>query len=289
MSDTSERSLEHWSEAGRAGMEAFYALARRDYRLLAEALDWPRLLRGRRSLLDVACGSGKFPEALLEHGGLPTEPMIDYALLDPSAFSIAEARRTLAPPFAPGAEYEVTLQNLPAEAGPYDVVWATHALYALGPAELPRGIERFLAAIAPGGVGVIAHAARDSHYLRFYQGWIADFRDGVGTPYASSEDVLAALVAAGAQDRTDSMRLHYFGEAPLDARETVEGYLQRCAFDDSVALEAMEAGARLGPYLARCRDADRGAWRFEQHVELIVIGAGISLGDLARGREPAGG
>lgn len=272
MTDTYERSLEHWSEAGREEMDAFYALARLDYELLAKRLDWARLLEGRRTLLDVACGSGKFPEALVAHAELPAEPAIDYALLDPSAFSIAEARRALAPPFAPGSEHEVTLQALPEDVGPFDVVWATHALYALPAPELPAGLERFLAAIAPGGFGFIAHAARASHYLRFYDEFLDDFRDGVGTSYTSSEEIVSGLQYAGARDRMQTIRIDYHGEADLDDRDTVEGYLQRCAFDDSVSLEAMEAGDRLGPYLAECRDEASGRWRFEQHVDLILVG-----------------
>ena len=42
--DTADRSLAHWSEAGRAEMEAFYTLAGEDYRQLALAADWPALL-----------------------------------------------------------------------------------------------------------------------------------------------------------------------------------------------------------------------------------------------------
>ena len=277
MSDTYDRSLEHWSEAGREEMDAFYRLARRDYELLAKRLDWRALLDGRRTLLDVACGSGKFPEALLRYADLPEAPEIDYALLDPSAFSIAEAKRALAPPFVAGAEHEVTLQALPTAAGPFDVVWATDALYALPAAELPEGLERFLAAIAPGGFGFVAHAARASHYLRFYEEFLDDFRGGEGTPYTSSEEVIAGFQYAGARDRMQTLRIDYHGEVPLDDRATVEGYLQRCAFDDTVSLEAMEAGERLGPYLAECRDEAAGLWRFEQHVDLILIGVDPAL------------
>ena len=72
MVDTFQRSCAHWSEAGRAEMNKFYALASVDYKHLAEAVDWKKWLEerqeivGQRSLklLDVACGSGKFPSAL---------------------------------------------------------------------------------------------------------------------------------------------------------------------------------------------------------------------------------
>ena len=76
-SDTFESSLAHWSEAGRTEMDAFYALATADYRVLACAHDWSAWLLnaekragGPLTILDVACGSGKFPTALVKHAGL---------------------------------------------------------------------------------------------------------------------------------------------------------------------------------------------------------------------------
>src|SRR5206468_34475 len=43
---TEQRSLAHWAEDGRAGMEAFYALAIEDYRRMVAARDWAADLRG---------------------------------------------------------------------------------------------------------------------------------------------------------------------------------------------------------------------------------------------------
>src|SRR5206468_4319878 len=70
---TEQRSLAHWAEDGRAGMEAFYALAIEDYRRMVAARDWAVDLRGhavdgRVRILDVACGSGKFPAELTRRG-----------------------------------------------------------------------------------------------------------------------------------------------------------------------------------------------------------------------------
>lgn len=281
--DTAQRSLSHWSEAGRTEMDAFYRVAGRDYRLLAEALDWGALLaghadaEGRVRLLDVACGSGRFPAALTAHADLPGELHVAYDLLDPSAFSVREARSRLAPPFHAAAEHECTLQDLPSAAGPYDVVWATHALYALPAGELRAGLRRYVDALAPardghpGGVGVIAHAAATSHYVAFYPPFLADFHGGVGTPYTAAEQIVEALEDLGVRTRT--IRLDYHGEVPFDDRATLEGYLQRCAFNGDVPLEAMEAAPTLGPYLAACRDEAAGAHRFPQAVDLVLFGA----------------
>jgi ubiquinone/menaquinone biosynthesis C-methylase UbiE len=257
-------------------MDAFYRVARQDYRLLAQEVDWHELLDGRNTLLDVACGSGKFPEALDLYADLAPAPPISYALLDPSPFSLAEAQRALRPPFVAAAEYQCPLQELDPQAGPFDVVWSIHGLYALPSAELDAGIEAFLGALAPGGLGVIAHASSDAHYLHFYRLFLEDFRRGDGTPYTSSEEILAALERAGASCET--RRLDYLAELGFDDRETLEGYLQRCAFDDTVSLVEMERAPRIGRYIGDCRDEATDRWRFAQHVELMLIRAPARAG-----------
>jgi hypothetical protein len=69
-------------------------------------------------------------------------------------------------PFVAGERFESTLEGLAAAAGPWDVVWATHALYALEPANLGAAVARFRAARAAGGVSFLAQGAADGFYLR---------------------------------------------------------------------------------------------------------------------------
>ncbi|MGH3778533.1 MAG: class I SAM-dependent methyltransferase [Pseudonocardiaceae bacterium] len=268
--DTAQRSLEHWSEAGRAEMQAFYTLATEDYRRLAAARDWVTDLRKRATdghlrLLDVACGSGQFPAALLA-AGLPAAAQdltVAVDLLDPSAFSIAEARAVLSAPFEAAAEHVVALQDFEVRDR-YDVAWATHALYALPPAELAGGVSRMVAALRPGGFGAVAQASAASHYLAFYDAYRATYAPDV-TPYTDAEAVAAALTAAGADVAVQ--RLHYrTGSAD---RAVIEGFLQRCAFDDTVSLVRMESDQPLSEYLAGCRSPD-GSYRFEHEAHLMT-------------------
>jgi SAM-dependent methyltransferase len=229
---------------------------------------WQAEVAGRSlRLLDVACGSGKFPAALVDHAGLGAAAIspVDYALLDPSAFSIAEARGALRPPFSPGAEYHCTLQDLDCPQGAFDIVWATHALYAVPPQELDTALARLLR--VTGRFAFIAHGCADGHYVRFHQLFLEDFRGGAGTPYTSAEQILEALARLGATVTT--MDIVYTNGAAADAGGQVEGFLQRCVFDDTVTLADLLEGPRTGPYLAACRED--GAFRFHQHVKLIVI------------------
>lgn len=248
-------------------MQAFYALATEDYRQLAAARDWAKDLRdhtldGRIRLLDVACGSGRFPSALLAKG-LPAQPRVAVDLLDPSGFSIAEARASLDTPFVGEGEHQMFLQDFRIESA-YDVAWATHALYALPPADLAGGVARMVAALRPGGFGVVAQACSRSHYLAFYEAYRATFAPDV-TPYTDAEGVADALRAAGAG--LTVAPVHYTtGTAD---RGVVEGFLQRCAFDDTVSLERMEAEGPLAEYLAGCRSAT-GRYTFSHEAHLMT-------------------
>lgn len=277
MSETFERSCAHWSEAKRDEMDAFYTLATADYRILAEAMDWRSWLTERQRiagdrplrLLDVACGSGKFPVALAAHADVATAPIhpIACALLDPSAFSISEARAALPPPFRPDAEYELPLQELACARGAFDIAWATHALYAIPPADLPLAMERFLHALGDAGVGVIAHASADGHYIRFHRDFLAAFGGEAAELYSSAEQVRAALTQHGA--RVETRALAYENGAAEHARADIEGFLQRCAFDDRFSLDEMLSTEPLASYLASC--LSDGRWRFPQRAELMVV------------------
>lgn len=277
MSDLLSRSSAHWSEAGRAGMEAFYHLATYDYRHLALARDWRAVFENAQErvgsrplrLLDVACGSGKFPVALARHAGLAAAHIqpVETDLLDPSAFSIAEARAALPDPFRPAAEHQTTLQDFMPPARGYDIVWATHALYAIPQAELAAAVGKLRAAIAPGGIGVIAHSAEAGHYIAFHRAYLTAFEAPGVAPYISAEAIAKAMQQAGAV--VDVQEVAYDSVAGIDATGAVEGYLQRCVFDDTVSLAQMAATEPLASYLAACRHPD--GWRFGQRVWLISV------------------
>jgi len=277
MRDLPARSSAHWSEAGREGMEAFYTLATDDYRHLALARDWRSLFEDaqRRAgdaplrLLDVACGSGKFPNALARHAGLGQARIrpVETALLDPSAFSLAEARAALPAPFRAAVEHETTLQDFAPPAAGYDVVWAVHALYAVPPAELGEAMARFRAAIAPGGVGIIAHSAEAGHYIAFHRRYLAAFGPPHAAPYVAAEAIARTLRRAGAEVAVQEVV--YDSAAGPDATAAVEGYLQRCVFDDRVGLEEMAATEPLAGYLAASRRTE--GWRFAQRVWLMTV------------------
>lgn len=278
---TFERSCQHWSAAARAEMDAFYRLATIDYRLLATEISWGRALSelcdlfgAQLRLLDVACGSGQFPRALQQHGGLTAchDLEVAYSLLDPSEFSIRTARQHLQAPFRPAEEYTCTIQAMPSVQMKYNVIWATHALYCVPEQELPVAFDRILSALDDKGLGFIAHASRESHYLRFHDLYLNSSASADAEPYCSGEQVIAVLTAQVDPAHLSSWTINYEGRCDLQDRDTVQGYLQRCLFDNSISLEHMLDDRKLGPYLRSCMDVGEGLWRFSQKVCVIFFG-----------------
>ena len=275
MKDTFIRSCEHWSENSRNEMQNFYTLASVDYKYLAEKFEWKKWLEihqanvGNRKLklLDIACGSGKFPSALNQYANLSEAKIlpVEYSLLDPSSFSISEARKVLKPPFEVSAEFETTLQEFSCQQEIYDIIWATHALYAIPKNQLKEALKRFIFGMARSGF--IAHASKNSHYLNFYRHYLNGFKDGFGEPYSSAEDILQILKEVGITHRVE--KIAYENGVSENASLQVEGYLQRCIFDDTINLGAMLNNSITGPYLENCIKA--GKWCFKQEVIMIFL------------------
>lgn len=280
-SSTFERSCQHWSSDGQAGMDAFYRLAAVDYQLLAEQLSWGQAFAEIQtrfgspvSLLDVACGSGQFPNALLEFGGVDNgdELQVQYSLLDPSQFSIDVARSKLKPPFQPAQELLQTAQELLPPESLYSVMWATHALYCVPTTELDLALDRMLQSMDARGLGFIAHASRDAHYVKFHDLFLKTNLAGDSLPYCAAEDVMERLKAKLPTEDVVCWPIEYEGTLGIDQPETAELYLQRCLFDDHLSLDDMLNTEPLGSYLLTCRDDSAGVWRFKQQTWLIFFG-----------------
>ena len=89
------------------------------------------------------------------------------------------------------SEFETTLQEFSCEQGTYDIIWATHALYAVPKHELKDALKRFIFGMAK--TGFIAHATEKSHYLKFYNHYLNGFKNGFGEPYSTAEQIVTIL------------------------------------------------------------------------------------------------
>ena len=64
-------------------------------------------------------------------------------------------------------------------------------------------------------------------------------------------------------------KISYENGVPESSFLQVEGYLQRCIFDDTIDLEAMRRNSITGTYLDNC--LKNGQWNFKQEVMMIFL------------------
>ena len=81
------RSLQYYQK-GVLQPEAWFRVVERDYTQLIAAINWARIFPEQNTdfqLLDIGCGTGRFPTMLQSH--LPASIRIQYDYLDPLTLS----------------------------------------------------------------------------------------------------------------------------------------------------------------------------------------------------------
>ncbi len=162
-------------------------------------------------------------------------------------------------------------------------MWATHALYCVPECEIALALDKMLAALSTTGLGFIAHASQQSHYVRFHDLYLQGIGNEQAPPYSTGEQIIESLKTRVDDESLQCWSIQYEGTRELEDRETAERYLQRCLFDDSISLDEMLEDQYLGDYLRGCIDESRKIWRFPQKVWLICFGElAKSIGDYLR-------
>ena len=110
-------------------------------------------------------------------------------------------------------------------------------------------------------------ATAESHYIKFLKYYLSGFKQNIGTPYTTAEQIISILNEMGL--KLEIQEVNYVNTAPKTSKRQVESYLQRCLFDDAISLREMLSNRATGPYLEECLRG--GIWRFKQKVSLIFI------------------
>jgi len=132
--------------------EAWFRIVERDYTQLIAAINWARIFPEQNTdfqLLDIGCGTGRFPTMLQSH--LPASIRIQYDYLDPSHYCLATCQQTLQAPFFPRHSWQTTLEHAQDVliSGTYDFAWAIQSLYCLEHVNLNTALTQLMEALHP--------------------------------------------------------------------------------------------------------------------------------------------
>ncbi len=248
-----------------------------DYRLLAARFDWPGRLRtgtrgpdGRRAILDIGCGTGRWLQALEATWPELRDDRSDrvYSAVDPAAGAIEAAMQAALGCFGPGDAYRLPVEQLTErQAGRYDLIWAMHSLYAVDAEHLDTVTASLHARLRPDGVAIIALSDSRSFYLQAGESALGR------RLFVSAEDVTASLTRSGIPHQV--LRLDY--EQCILASDDLA--LRRYLWDESIGNSYVPAGGASvddGPppqpdatWWQEYRHGDM--FVFPQHVQVVTF------------------
>ncbi|MCP4696967.1 MAG: class I SAM-dependent methyltransferase [Gammaproteobacteria bacterium] len=186
--ETQDRNEQVYS--GKLDIEAWFKVVDKDYEVLSEAVVWNNLFRPQTTLLDVGCGTGRFPELLRPY--LPHQSHIVYDILDPSRFCLQECEKINAQPYFFRNRFHTTLDDAVLPQEEYDLIWAMHSLYNVNIELLEVVLGKLCRSLKKDGVGIIFIADPHSFCCSFYSKFI-DIYDKKVPLWVNSDDIIAAL------------------------------------------------------------------------------------------------
>ena len=250
------RSLQYYQK-GVLKPEAWFRIVEHDYTQLIAAMNWAHIFPEQNTdfqLLDIGCGTGRFPTMLQSQ--LPTDLRIQYDYLDPSHFCLATCQQALQPPFLPRHGWQTTLEHAQdiLISGTYDVAWAIQSLYCLEHVNLHIALTQLMDALHPiRGTACLVLAKREAFFPQVHQMFYEHCIEQKPPPYLTAESVVTALKEMGVRNVIRELPCTHI----ISLREELllEQYLQQSVMD-TMPLRQWRQHPRLRHFLDAHRHND---------------------------------
>ncbi|MGR3220383.1 MAG: class I SAM-dependent methyltransferase [Candidatus Anammoxibacter sp.] len=248
--------------SGKLDINAWFKVADKDYEVLINDFAWGNLFRPHTTLLDVGCGTGRFPELLKPL--IPCKSRITYDILDPSLFCLNECGKTGTHPYSLRNRFHTTLDDAVLGRNEYDLIWAIHSLYNTNKEQLDVGLEKLRCALKTDGVGILFIADPHSFYCSFYNKFIKIF-DKKSPLWVNSDDVVAVLQRLNIH--FDIVRKHFNHVINAKNEHILATYLAKNTYEPLHSLSFWFDNYRMKSFLNQFRTNDE--FVFPQHVSVI--------------------
>ena len=257
-------------QAGVLDKDAWFRVADADYHALLKALNPKQLFEKPSHLLDIGCGTGRFPALLRPY--LSAVP-ITYDFLDPSLMSLESLRKSLKPPYEARNAIQMGVQGLTdwqqQTQLQYDLIWGIHALHFVEPEEIPQVLQTMQLCLKPDtGIALGSFIAEDCFYIGIHdcycraigeerQNWLGY------EPYTKWGFEPLKIPRL-------EQTLEFVHRISMKDTYILENYLQQCVFDKTYSLQEWFDNPILNDYLRQYQVGNY--FEFPQKIIMIQFG-----------------
>jgi len=262
------QSLRYYQK-GALNPEAWLSIVENDYTKILGAVNWDLLFPEDNSdyqVLDIGCGTGRFPRLLQAH--LPATMRLHYDYLDPSRYCLSTCNQSLRQPFLPRNAWQTTWEHAEKFLAPgfYDVAWAIQSLYCLDHASLHASLSRLIGALHPfRGTACIVLPKQEAFFSQLHHTFLQECSSQTPAPYLSAEAVVTELKKLGVI--TTIREIACIHSISIRYDRLLEQYLQQSVMD-STPLPTWMQEPRLRQFIESYRHGD--TYHFSNPYWLIL-------------------
>ncbi len=250
-------------------LSSWFKVVDQDYLELIQSpqfKDWLQKVKSQQpSLLDVGCGSGRFPELLYQSSSTFRSLDVQYTYMDEAEYCCHSFKKNLSKKLLLKEEMQCSIEHANLDGKSYDMLWAIHSLYGLQPDTLETTLRAMVSALKVGGIGLIFAHAQDSFYQTFINTYIQAFTPN-RPAYLTGDEIFTSL--QNVHEQVSCFTIHSTHEIDVKNHSIIETYLSKNAFY-KMSYEQWLANKKIKSLLSEYVQGDK--YLFPQTIKLILF------------------